>query len=283
MLAEELHFGRAGRHLRLSQTAVSEQLRQLESSIGAQLLERSRRSVALTRAGERFLDRARAILFDVDDAARNARQVADGIAGQLRLGFVSAAGVDLVPRLLARLRERAPDVLVTLHEAGTSAQLAALRGGDLDAALVLAPIDHGELAGRCVMAEPLVAVLPVSHPLAACAEVEFARFVQERLIWLARRGEPRLFEYFQQLCAEIGQTPRIVHEVEHVDIMLGLVAHGLGVSLGPRTLELLAREGVALRPLVGTTPTCGVDLLWRVRDEDAVLNQLLAAAAELAP
>ena len=99
-VAEELHFRRAAERLHMSQPPLSQQIRQLEEEIGAQLLTRSQRKVELTAAGAAFLVRAREILDAVEDAARQARRVQRGEVGRLAVGFVGSAMYSFVPELL---------------------------------------------------------------------------------------------------------------------------------------------------------------------------------------
>ena len=138
-VAEELHFRRAAERLHMSQPPLSQQIRQLEEEIGAQLLLRNQRKVELTAAGAAFLVRAREILDAVEDAAREARRVQRGEVGRLAVGFVGSAMYSFVPELLRAFREQAPDIGLRLHELGTTEQLRQLDDGRLDVASCARP------------------------------------------------------------------------------------------------------------------------------------------------
>src|SRR4029078_8879799 len=121
-VAEELHFRRAAERLHMSQPRLSQQIRQLEQEVGAQLLSRNQRKVELTAAGAAFLVRAREILEAVEDAARQARRVQRGEVGRLAVGFVGSAMYSFVPELLRAFREHAPDRHLPPHARGTTQQ-----------------------------------------------------------------------------------------------------------------------------------------------------------------
>src|SRR4051795_636425 len=165
-VAEELHFRRAAERLHMSQPPLSQQIRQLEEEIGAQLLSRNQRKVELTAAGVAFLERAREILDSVEDAARQARRVQRGEGGRLAVGFVGSAMYSFVPELLRAFRDHAPDITLRLQELGTSEQLRQLEDGRLDVGFVRLPRARPELTFETVLEEPVVAALPDTHRLA---------------------------------------------------------------------------------------------------------------------
>src|SRR3954451_6537641 len=109
-VAEELHFRRAAERLHLAQPALSQQVRKLEMELGVELLHRTKRGVALTAAGSVFLDEARRLLRQADEAARSARNARTGAAGRLRLGHVADTVRAILPRAIAAFASRYPDV-----------------------------------------------------------------------------------------------------------------------------------------------------------------------------
>jgi DNA-binding transcriptional LysR family regulator len=109
-VAEELHFRRAAERLHMSQPPLSHQIRLLEDELGCVLLERTRRRVELTPAGNALLSDARAALGDLDRAARNARRIHEGQTGLLRVSFAGSALLSLVPRVVHGLREQHPEI-----------------------------------------------------------------------------------------------------------------------------------------------------------------------------
>ncbi len=115
-VAEELHFGRAADRLQMTQPPLSRQIQKLERAVGAQLLERDNRRVALTAAGVAFLEDCYRLLNTMDGAVAHARRVEGGSAGTLHLGFTAVSAIGLLGPLLRLLDAELPDVEVTLHE-----------------------------------------------------------------------------------------------------------------------------------------------------------------------
>ena len=148
-VAEELHFHRAAARLHISQPPLSQQIRALERELGVTLLERNRRRVTLTTAGEGFRDDARAILAAVDRAADKARSVARGSLGTLSIGFVGSAMFSpVLPEMLREFRAGHPDVELLLRELPTVAQIHAIVAGELDLGVIRGPMPDAELDGE---------------------------------------------------------------------------------------------------------------------------------------
>ncbi|WP_431925675.1 LysR family transcriptional regulator [Amycolatopsis tucumanensis] len=173
-VAEELHFGRAAERLGIAQPPLSRAIRQLEQRLGARLLDRDRRGVALTDAGRVLLREARVALDAVTAAARRTRRAADP---HRPLVLVTKAGAshELLQRLLdaAAAEPDVPPVEVLLCEVGEQAGL--LRDGRADVAIMHRPFD--DLAGfdtEDLVVEGQVAILPAAHPLAARAQLTLA-------------------------------------------------------------------------------------------------------------
>ena len=166
-VAEELHFGRAAERLSMTQPPLSRQIQKLERAVGATLLERDNRRVELTGAGAAFLDEAYRMLNLVDSAGDLARRVDAGTAGVVRLGFTAVSAISVLGPLLRRLTAALPDVEVLLSERVTNAQVDGIRRAELDIGLARPPFDTGFLASQVVRREPLIAVVPVDHPLAS--------------------------------------------------------------------------------------------------------------------
>ncbi|NMW25445.1 LysR family transcriptional regulator, partial [Rhodanobacter denitrificans] len=136
-VAEELSFTRAALRLHLSQPPLSQQIQSLEQDLGVRLLERTKRSVALTEPGRIFLEQARQILAKVDEARSQVVAAAAGYSGQLRLAYtVSVSFHPAMPQALLRFGQIAPNVRLQLSEMYTEPQFAALLAGQIDVGFV---------------------------------------------------------------------------------------------------------------------------------------------------
>ena len=282
-VAEELHFRRAAERLHMSQPPLSQQIRQLEQEVGAQLLSRNQRRVELTAAGAAFLVRARDILDAVEDAARQARRVQRGEVGRLAVGFVGSAMYSFVPELLRAFREQAPDIALRLHELGTTEQLRQLDDGRLDVGFLRTPGRWPGLSFETVLEEPVVVAMPDVHPLAQRSLVRLADLVGESLVLLTPAGSPGLRAALASSIAQLGGEERIIQEVAEMQTVIGLVAAGVGISLVPESVRALVRHGVTYRPLDDTAPVVRLAMAWRATDESPVLTAFLEKARAAAP
>lgn len=136
-VAEALSFSEAARRLHVSQPPLSVQIKALEDELGSTLLERSRHHVALTPAGELFLDKARAALANLDQAREVVRQVASGEAGEIRVGFTASVPMqDMFPRAVHAFREAHRHAKLELVHMSTGQQLQQLENGEIDIAFL---------------------------------------------------------------------------------------------------------------------------------------------------
>src|ERR1700678_4615684 len=132
-IAETLHFGRAAKLIHISQPALSLQIRALEEEVGVRLFERNRRKTTLTAAGVAFRNDAGAALSQLEQAIRRARLAAGGKLGLLRIGFVSTAGIEIVPDIVRQFKKSNPDVEFSLRNIFTANQAHMLESGSPDA------------------------------------------------------------------------------------------------------------------------------------------------------
>src|SRR3954463_10199 len=191
-VAEELHFRRAAERLHMSQPPLSQQIRQLEEEVGAQLLLRNQHRVELTASGAAFLERAREILDAVESAARQARRVQRGEVGRLAVGFVGSAMYSFVPELLRAYRDQAPGITLRLRELGTTEQLRQLDDCRLDVGFLRTPGRWPGLSFETVLEEQVVVAMPDVHPLAQRPIVRLQDLTGESLVLLTPAGSPGL-------------------------------------------------------------------------------------------
>ena len=287
-VAEELHFHRAATRLHISQPPLSQQIRALERELGVTLLERNRRRVTLTVAGEGFRDDARSILAAVERASERARHVARGSLGTLSIGFVGSAMFSpTLPDILREFRAGHPDVELVLRELPTTAQLHALVGGELDVGVIRGPVAESEIDPHLelmtIQRERLVAALPASHRLAARRRLRAEDLRGESFVILARREAPGLYASLAAAMSDAGGLPEDVLEVAEMQTIISLVAGGFGVSLVPTSVGQVDRSGVAFRPIAGATQTIELSVAWRAGTGSPVRDAFLAVARPARP
>lgn len=281
-VAEELHFGRAARRLHMAQPPLSQAIRQLEAELGVELLHRTTRSVALTDAGRAYLERARAILAEVDDAALQAQRVAAGAVGHLAIGCVGSATYSLLPALSRQLSEDLPGIDFSFRgEMLVPDQVAALRAGTIDLALLRPPVTDPTLELHTLRRDRLVVALPEAHPLAARARVRPQQLRDVDLIVHSAERHSVMYDVALGLLHEAGVQPRIRHEVGETSTLITLVAGGLGVAIVPEPVTALALKGVVYRPLSGTTAHVDLAVAHRTDRTESHLRRTVAAIRAL--
>jgi len=276
-VAEELHFRRAAARLHMSQPPLSHQIRLLEEELGCELLARTRRRVEMTPAGEAFLRDARAILADVDRAARNARRIHDGQTGLLRVSFAGSALLSLVPRVVQRLSVTHPEIDIELHERSTSEQVRALAAGATDLGLAPLPVGDADVEVDVLVRERTVAALPAAHPLAHRERLQMRALAEYPFVLFPRQQAPGYHDMLMQAVTRAGTPPRVIQQAAETQTIIGLVAAGVGVSLVPSSVQQLALDGVAYRP-VDDAPDTELAALSRRAERSGLIAAFLEAA-----
>ena len=285
-LADELHFGRAASRLHMTQPPLTQAIQGLERTIGVPLFNRTRRSVALTPAGAALLPQARRLLAAAVDLPRVAQAAAAGLAGQLRLAFVSSIAYGPLPDWLRSFRAAHPDVALQLREATLDVQLAAFDADEIDAGFVLhAPGAAPPGFAACsVLAEPLVMALPESHPamLAAPAgALTWAAVAAEPLVIFPRPIAPSLFDAVLAAYRAHGATPHIGQEAIQMQTIVNLVSAGMGLAWVPESLTRLQRPGVAYRAVAASGLRCETSLVWRADAPPVVMRFVAHVQAQI--
>ena len=278
-VAEELHFGRAAKRLHVSQPPLSQQIRRLEEILGYALFVRTSRSVALTAAGEAFLERARRTLRNVQRDIDETRSIGQGEVGALNIGFVGSAVLAGLPRILRNYREAFPRVQMRLYESFTSRVTEGLENGTLDAGILRDSDARETLSVMPLFTEPYVAVLPAAHACAGQKSISPMVLKDEPFIYFPRSAGARAFEKPLALFEEHGFRPQIVQEASHWLTILSLVGVGLGVSVAPACVRRLASPDVACIPLRGAKVLSTIELAWMAGDARPIVKRFVQLAS----
>jgi DNA-binding transcriptional LysR family regulator len=280
-LADELHFGRAAQRLHVAQPSLTRQIRRLEARVGALLFERTTRRVSLTEAGEAYVGAARGALARAAAAEEDARAVARGERGRLRLAYPGSAVNRVVPGALVRFGATDPAVRLDLTELfDDDALTAAVVDGTVDASFTRLPARSAGLVVHDLGREPLAAVLPGDHPLAAAGEadateLEVGALAGERLLLWPRAVSPASYDELAGVFATAGVPLQVTQEVPTVQTMLALVAAGLGVGVLAESYSVQRRRGVVFRRLAGAGSR--LHLIHRPDRRSALLDRFVDA------
>lgn len=281
-VAEELHFGRAAERLGIGQSAVSQQVRRLETAVGTELLTRSSRRVALTAAGEEMRRGAERLIADLDRTAERAHAAAAGRAGIVTVGCQAATLNTLVPQMIAAAADRAPDLHVELRQITSEEQATGIVAGAIDIGLVREVDPRPGLRLETLFDEPVDAVLPHTHRLADRPQLELAELADEPFVLWGRSGSPAFFDNLIVACRSAGFSPRIAYEMRGSQARQGLVAVSLGVSLEAASYARARHRDVRFVPLSGTPVTARIQLAWTEGWSDPRRDLLIGIARELA-
>ncbi len=278
-VAEARGFARAAAALHVSQSAVSEQLRDLEEELGVPLFNRREHRARLTPQGEIFLVEAHRTLAAADRAVEEVRRSARGEAGTLTIGFFIGGTDPLFPALIRKFRERSPGVRVSLIELTPMQQPDALLSGAIDIGFtrVLQSPASNELQAERFYVEPLVAALPVGHPLAG-QPLDLRKLAGERFVITQRETSPALFDKVIALCRDAGFSPAIAALSSVASGVLTLVAAGEGVAILPRNTLKLAPAGVVFAPLRNRDASIDLVIAWNPKREGALHRSFLQLA-----
>lgn len=266
-VAEELSFTRAASRLHTAQPSLSQQIRQLEHEVGVSLFERTRHHVRLTPAGRLFLSEAQEILSRVDRAVRRAARAAAGEV-ELAVGTFPAADVKVLPRLRPLIAARLPHLHLVLHSKYAVDPISGLRQGRLDIAFLRGPLVEPELAVTEIAREPIMVVLPASHPLAGKKRIRVDRIDTLRCIPTSRLVAPGLHDAVATFCQQANVPIHLVHGADNVVSHLHMVAAGLGFALLPDYVGTLLPAGVVMKPL-DWDPVPAVTIVMARRREPA--------------
>src|SRR5262252_1053514 len=251
----------------MTQPPLSRQIRLLEHQVGTRLLERTNRTVRFTAAGKAFFPEAARILRLADEAAATARRIAKGERGSIAIGFTAAFGYGLLPEMVRRLQQRAPNISLTLKEMVTSEQLEALDAGQLDVGLMRPHPPHGGLETVSLRREALMLAIPEREAKNWPKEPTLACLHQKPF----RAYSPYEASYFYQLVQSCldreGVQPDIVDYAPQIHTMLALVDSGIGVALTPETSTRLRFQGVLLRRVI-MKPSRPVEMVFSYRKDN---------------
>jgi DNA-binding transcriptional LysR family regulator len=233
-IAETLHFGRTAELIHLSQPALSLQIRALEEEVGVRLFERNRRKTTLTAAGLAFRDDAARALSQLDQAIRKAKLAASGKLGLLRIGFISTAGVEIVPHIFRQFRESNPEVEVSLRAIPTADQVQMLETGSLDVGFLRLPIGgHSALEIVTVHREPFVLVVPASHKLAKRKKVRLSELSGQDFIMYERTYAPGFHDLILGMLRDARIVPNVSQTAAEISTLTSLVDAHIGIAILP--------------------------------------------------
>ncbi len=268
-VARERHFGRAAEACFVSQPTLSVAIRKLEEELEVQLFERGGGEVGITPVGAQIVEQAQHVLEQTSAIREIAVQGKDPLTGPLRVGVIYTIGPYLLPRLVPRIIEDAPQMPLLLQENFTVRLLELLRQGDIDLAILADPFpDHG-LATQGVYDEPFVVAVPKQHRWTRRKSIRSVELKEQTMLLL---GTGHCFrDQVLEVCPELSRYSQSsvgiqkTFEGSSLETIRHMVASGVGVTVLPQTACTQPREDDLLRyiPFVAPPPHRRVSLVWR--------------------
>ncbi|BEG78250.1 MULTISPECIES: LysR family transcriptional regulator [Burkholderiales] len=267
-LAEELHFTRAAERLHIEQPPLSRAIKELEDEMGVILFDRDRRGTQLTPAGSAFLLDVRRLFTVLEQASENAKAVAAGLKGCLRIAISDGSVDRRLSSFLARCREEEPEIEIRLSEVPLAEQLRGLRSGNFTIGFAhTADVGEG-IVTEPIWQDPLMIAVPARHELLAHKAIPLHKLGDHPLIFC----DPQVCEGYcrelTRLLRPLEREPNIVEHASSLDMMLTLV--GAGYGIGFTTAARIAtsqRSDVVARPLAVDSAIITTYLL-RLSDDD---------------
>ena len=263
-LSETRNFTRAAEACFVTQSTLSAGLKELESTLGAQLVERDRQSVRMTPLGDTVVERARGLLAGAEDLVEAAAAGAKPMTGLLRLGAIPTIAPFLLPSLLPIVRERHPALRLALREDLTAKLLVRLEDGELDFALIALPFETDGLLVRSLFDDELWLVAPEGDPQLATKKITISPRMAERLLILEEGHCLR--EHTLQACGRAQVASAEGLEATSLLTLVQMVESGLGLALVPELAiqaGLLTSSRLVARPLASPAPKRTVALVAR--------------------
>lgn len=264
-VVEEGSVNRAAVRLRISQPALSRQMKSLEHDVGGKLLEREASGVKPTGLGHALMKSMRPALDTYESALADVRRQARGLRSELRVGYLISAAQSVLTPALARLRKTHPDLKLKLHDMSPKEQMDALRAGELDVALTG---QEGAVAARDffslkICSLGVVAALSASDPLAGCKNISLKELKARDFIGIDEDQMPGRNRWMTGLCRTAGFKPRFVVVTDGITHVLSQVVSESAVTLLPDYFRTFTHPGVVFVPVSDAKARWDFIVLWQ--------------------
>jgi LysR family hydrogen peroxide-inducible transcriptional activator len=269
-VAKEKQFCRAAKTCFVSQPTLSLGIKKLEEELGVLLFERNHQELVITPVGQKIVEQAKQVLNDVDSIKELAQLDHDPLSEPLKLGAIHTVGPYLFPDLLPVVQENAPQLQLLVEENYTSELTKKLKNGDIDAAIISLPYEEQGIELEVLYEEPLVILVPSSHPLAINERITVKQLAKESILLLG--PQHCLRDQVLELCPD-GFINKIhsgnidnISECSSIEAIRFMVAGGVGVTIVPRMsacADRYAQRLFAIKHFSGVEPSRKIAIAWR--------------------
>lgn len=281
-VANQRNFTRAAEVLNIAQPPLSRQIRQLETEVGTELIDRESRPLRLTDAGRLLYEQAVQVLSGVDQLRSAMQRLSEVGRRRFVIGFVGSTLYGLLPEVIRKFRDGATHVDVSLLECSTVEQIAALQDGRIDVGFGRLRLEVPGIRRIVLAEEPLVAVVPADHPMALRGEaLHLAQLLEEPLIVYPRPARPSYADQILSVYQDLGLQVSDVIEVRELQTAIGLVAAHAGFSIVPESVQRLRRDDVRYLPIIERNARSPIMMIHRAGDVSSELERLIEVSCAL--
>lgn len=283
-LAETLNFTKASNIIHTTQPNLSKLIAGMEGELDVQLVSRTRRDVSLTPAGEVFLKEAKKLASLYEGAVKKTREVATGISGSIKVGFMSTALIHLLPEIVSTFQARYPTIELELYDYTFSPLMSSLLDNRIDVGLIpdreldIIP----KLEKKFLYADDMCVVLPRNHPLNTGDGVDLSAFANEPFVMMDPNISDRDYDLVYSICMANGFYPKVTQEVNTLNNLLLMVECELGISILARHMEHYATGNLDFIGIKGSEQAFKMVCAWR-RDQNPCIPSLLEVIDDCLP
>lgn len=256
-VVEESNISRAAIRMNMQQPPLTRIIQQLEQELGATLLKRLPRGVEVTEAGKALYQEALTILAHAQAIPKRVQNIAQGLEGQINIGFTNSVGLhSFLPALLRQFREAFAAVSIHLEEDGSNSLIDSIINEKNDIVFLRKPAPIGlGLNSLHILDEPLIVAMPNNHPLAGVnTPIQLLGLEPYDFVLYRRLAGQDLFDNILASCYQAGFSPNIVQEAPRLTSSLNLIAAGIGLSIVPEAIRDFWNKQIVYKTLQADTP-----------------------------
>ena len=263
-VAESLSFTAAAAETGVSQSAISQQISELEKQLDTQLIIRNKRPLQLTWAGKVLLQEASGLINLTTEAIKKIHLASQGITGYLKIGFLGGVEKTFLPQAIREMRAKYPAIYASMFQYNWAMINEALMRQDLDVAFTLSHRlnDYPDIVAERILTDFMCVAIHRSHPLASRKMISVADLEHEPFVLFSRSEDYLLTDLNYKMCADYGFTPNVVNQARDLGSLMFMVEAGLGIMLAPGPIREVVSPDVLLIELTHPKRFFDVMVAW---------------------
>ena len=279
-VANQRNITRASEKLHIAQPSLSRQIQQLEDYLGVALFVRGSRPLELTEAGQYFETQAVQILNQTRNLIDTTRNIGK-VQAKFTMGFVGSTLYGYLPEVARRFRKAHPEVDLSLVEMTTLEQINALKAGEIDVGIGRIRHEDPNIRRILLREESLMVALPSDHPLSARETLSLQDLLPETIVLFPQSPRPSFADLVLEAFHDRGLSPQRTIDARELQVSLGLVAAGMGVTILPQSAMGMHRNDVVFRGFDDPRLVSPVLMSIRLEEKSDYVRSLLALVYQM--